>query len=82
MVRGDNTVNTLLTTEPVPHMGFSASPTVDNKTKQAIRKALLYATKSKQGREMLSAINFPGFEAANNQTYDGYAKLLDGVWGY
>jgi len=31
---------------------------------------------------MLKAINFPGFEAANAKLYNGYAQLLDGVWGY
>lgn len=82
MVRNDNTVNTVLTTEPVPHMALSASPKVDTSTRQAIRQALLDAGKTEEGRNMLKALNYTQFEPASNRTYKGYEKMLSGVWGY
>jgi len=82
LIRGDSTVNVVMTTEPVPHMALSASPRVDKKTRRAIRKALVNAHKTPAGQAMLKAINLPGFDPASNATYKGYAKLLDGVWGY
>jgi hypothetical protein len=82
MISNDNTVNTVLTTQPLPHMALSASPKVDAKTRQSIRRALLDATNDPRGREMLQAMNYSHFEPANNAVYNGYAKLLSGVWGY
>ena len=82
MVRNDNTVNTVLSTKPVPHMALSASPGVDTRTRQAIREALLNAAKTEQGRSMLEALNYTQFEPASNSTYKGFEQLLSGVWGY
>lgn len=82
MVNRDNTVNTVLTTKPVPHMALSASPRLEPATRQAIRQALLNASKNPKGQAMLQAINISHFEAANNAVYNGYADLLQGVWGY
>lgn len=82
MISNDNTVNTVLTTKPLPHMALSASPKVDSKTRQTIRRALLDAANDPKGREMLQAMNYSHFEPANNAVYDGYADLLSGVWGY
>lgn len=82
LIRGDTSINTVLTTEPVPLMALSASPEVDPQTRQAIRQALLEAGKTEAGQAMLRAVNFSHFEAASNRTYQGYAQLLDGVWGY
>jgi ABC-type phosphate/phosphonate transport system substrate-binding protein len=82
MVRNDSTVNTVLTTKPVPHMALSASPRVDAKTRRVIRQALLEAGKSPEGQKMLQALNYTKFEPANNRMYSGYAKLLAGTWGY
>ena len=82
LINGDDTVNVVVTTEPIPHMALSASPRVDKKTQQAIRKALVNASKTPEGQAMLKAINLPAFVPASNTTYKGYASLLDGVWGY
>ncbi len=82
LVNGDSSVNTVMTTEPVPHMAFSASPRVDAKTKESIRKALLNATNDKQGQVMLNKMHYARFQPANNAMYNGYADLLEGVWGY
>ena len=82
MVNRDNTVNTVLTTDPVPHMALSASPRLDAVTRESIRRALLEATRDPRGQAMLQAMNYSAFEQANNAVYDGYARLLEGVWGY
>lgn len=82
LVNGDTSVNTVMTTEPVPHMALSASPRIDAKTKQKIRKALLNATKDKQGQIMLQKMHYTSFQPANNAMYKGYADLLQGIWGY
>lgn len=82
LIRGDDSLNVVITTEPVPHMALSASSRIDKKTQKAIRKALINAPKTPEGKAMLKAINLPGFDPASNATYKGYASLLDGVWGY
>jgi ABC-type phosphate/phosphonate transport system substrate-binding protein len=82
LVNGDTSVNTVMTTQPVPHMAFSASPRVDATTKQAIRQALLNADKDKQGQVMLKKMQYARFQPANNAMYAGYADLLEGIWGY
>jgi len=69
-------LNVVTTTEPVPHIAFSASPEVPP------GEALVTAERTPAGQAMLKAINFPRFEPADAQLYDGYARLLEGVWGY
>ena len=75
-------LNTVVTTDPVPHVGFSVGPQVSKKARDAIRKALVNAEKSEKGKAMLNAIKFPRFVEANEKIYAGSADLLDGVWGY
>jgi len=75
-------LNTIITTEPVPHVGFSVSPNVSKKTRNAIKKALIKSDKTKKGKIMLKAIRFPRFVEANSKIYSGKAALLEGVWGY
>lgn len=70
------------TTEQVPHMALSASPKVPKAIQNAIRKAMVDSSKTPEGQEMIKKINFPSFEAASSKTYNGYASLLEGVWGY
>lgn len=70
------------TTAQVPHTAISASSTVPKDVQDAIRKALLDASKTEEGQKMLAAINFPSFEKASNKQYAGYESLLEGVWGY
>ena len=82
LVTGRLDLNTVLTTRPVPHMAISAAAGVDAASQDAIRKALLAARESPAGRRMLTAVRLEGFEPATAATYDGYEKLLEGVWGY
>jgi len=72
----------IVTTEQVPHTAISASPKVPQDVRNAIRKALIDADKTEAGQKMLQAINFPSFEATDASAYEGYAILLEGVWGY
>ena len=75
-------LNSVVSTDPVPHMGFSAGPTVPDDVAQKVKKALLDASKTTQGKKMLADLNIAEFQTANAETYDGYAELLDGVFGY
>jgi len=73
---------TIVTTEQVPHTAISAAPSVPDDVKQAVRNALVSASTTERGKEMLTAIKFPGFEPTNKKTYKGFAGLLEGTWGY
>jgi len=75
-------LNTVTTTDPVPHVGFSVAPGVSKKLQKSIKKALIEASKTEEGKKMLEAISFPQFVEANAKIYDGQAALLEGVWGY
>lgn len=82
MVNGDNSVNTVMTTKPVPHMAFSASPRISPTLRKKLREALINANKDKQGKIMLQKMHYTGFQPADNAMYQGYENLLDGVWGF
>lgn len=82
MISGDTTVNTVTTTEPVPHLAVSASPELPDELRRQIQRALLEAHQNETGQAMLEKVNISGFEAADNDLYRPYAALLQGVWGY
>jgi ABC-type amino acid transport substrate-binding protein len=75
-------LNTVLTTQPVPHMALSASPKVPKAVQDKIRSALLNATKTPAGQKMLQAVHIEGFQPVSANTYAPYAKLLQDTWGY
>lgn len=75
-------LNLVLTTEPVPHMGLSASPTVPADVAAKIRQALVNANTTDSGKKMLAALKQDKFEPATSETYDGYSDLLKEVFGY
>ena len=82
LIRGDTSLNVVTTTEPVPHMAFSVSPRVPAAMRKKLRHALLQAGKTSAGKAMLKALKLPGFVPADNALYAGYARLLEGTWGY
>ena len=82
MINGDLTVNTVFVTEPVPHMAVSASPDLPVSIKRAVKQALLNVKNLPGGEAMRKSMNISGFEPVEASTYDGYDKLLKGVWGY
>lgn len=75
-------LNSVTTTDPVPHMALSASPEVPEDVRQAVKKALLDAPRTAKGKQMLSDMNIEEFQDADEEMYAGYADLLDGVFGY
>lgn len=75
-------LNTIMTTEQVPHMTLSASPQVPASVQKKIQSALLGAANTPEGAAMLMAVGLPGFAATDKALYTGYESLLEGVWGY
>jgi phosphonate transport system substrate-binding protein len=75
-------LNTVETTDSLPHMGFSAASDVPPAVRQQIRDALVKAQETPAGQQMLQQINFPAFEGASDKTYAGYNRLLQNVLGY
>ena len=75
-------VNTVLTTDPVPHMALSASNEIPEALAAKVQKSLVEATNTPEGRKMLEALNIERFDTASNADYAGFAKLLEGVFGY
>lgn len=69
-------LNTVLTTTPLPHMALSVSPDVPKAVAEKIKKAMLEAVNTEEGRAMLSVLNFSGFVAATNEDYAGYGNIL------
>jgi len=75
-------LNSVISTEPVPHMAFSASSEVPDEVVLAVKNALLDAIKTPEGKKMLEAMNIEYFEDADAEIYKGYADLLEGTFGY
>lgn len=73
-------ISTVATTEQTPHMTITASKTISEATRKKIADALINATKSPKGVEMLKQIGFEGFEATEAKLYDGYSRYLDQEW--
>lgn len=82
LVSGFESLNTVMTTEPMPHMGFSAAPSVSAEMKAKIRQALLSADQTSEGRAMLQKLNFTSFQPANADIYRGYSEMLKNIIGY
>lgn len=82
LVQTQSNLNTVTSIQQVPHMALSAKPSVPLEVQESIRKALTSATETADGQRMLNKLNFERFVVAEPSTYDGYAELLQGVWGY
>ena len=72
----------LLSTAPLPHMGFSAAPDISPELRQVLRQALLNAHKNDAGRAMLTRIGLERFDPANATVYAGQGRILKEYWGY
>ncbi|MEW6646088.1 MAG: PhnD/SsuA/transferrin family substrate-binding protein [Pseudomonadota bacterium] len=73
---------TVATTQQVPSPGISASPAVSAELQQSLRRALLDAPGTPDGRKALEALNAPALEPADNDSFHGLERLLEGMWGY
>lgn len=82
LVGNFESLNSVVSTEPVPHMAFSASPEVPDEVVLAVKAALLDAVKTPEGKKMLEDMNIEYFEDADAKLYAGYAELLEGMFGY
>ncbi|RKZ57251.1 MAG: hypothetical protein DRQ44_15985 [Gammaproteobacteria bacterium] len=75
-------LNSVISTEPVPHMALSSAPDVPEDVMLAVKKALLEAGNNPDGKKMLEGLNLSGFNDTSAEVYAGYADMLDGVFGY
>jgi len=82
LVGNYDNLNTVVSTEPVPHMALSASPDVPGEVAQAVKRALIQAKDTPDGKKMLEEMKIEYFEDADERIYAGYAKLLEGTFGY
>ncbi len=82
LVGSYDSLNSVISTEPVPHMALSAAPTVPEDVAQKVKQLLLDASNTPDGIKMLEDLNIASFEDTNAEIYNGYADLLNGVFGY
>jgi phosphonate transport system substrate-binding protein len=75
-------VTPVATTGQAPSPGITAAPWVNAETKRALRQALLDAHNDPEGQAALKALRLGRFDAATPAQFDGYARLLEGMWGY
>jgi len=72
----------VLATDPIPHIGLSAAPSIDASTRAVLRQALVRAHTSEAGKKMLKEIGFERFDPATASVYNGQAGILKEYWGY
>ncbi len=72
----------VLTTEQVPAQGFSVAAKVPASVREGVRAALLRASRSELGRQVLKKAGLAGFEPASAKIFHGYLDLLSGTWGF
>ena len=82
LVSNYDSLNTVMITKSVPHMGFSASPNVPEIVQRDIQQALIKAHNTKDGQQMLAQIKVKEFDATSEKEYAGYSDLLKDVFGY
>lgn len=82
LVGNYESLNSVISTDPVPHMALSVSPEIPDEVALAVKQALLDATKTPEGNKMLEDLRIEYFEDADADVYAGYAELLEGMFGY
>jgi phosphonate transport system substrate-binding protein len=75
-------LSTIATTEQAPAPGIVAAPWVSEETKRALRQALVEAHMDPEGQAALEVLRLPRFDPGAPEQFAGYAKLLEGMWGY
>ncbi len=81
-MRNRGGLSVVTTTEPIPHIALSASPSVDPAVRERVRKALLEADKTPAGKAMLKSIGFERFIPATPALYDNQSQVLREYWGF
>jgi ABC transporter, phosphonate, periplasmic substrate-binding protein len=79
---GGASIAVAFTTDPIPHIGLSAAPSIDANTRNLLRAALVDAHTNEEGKKMLKLIGFERFDPASAAVYKGQGKLLKEYWGY
>jgi hypothetical protein len=64
----------VLTTDPIPHPGLSAAPSIDAATRSAHTR--------EDGQKMLKQVGFERFDPASAALYAGQGNILKEYWGY
>jgi len=82
MVGGFDFLGTVEQTDQVPHMALSASPKVPADISNTIRKALIDAKNTPEGRVLLEKLVLESFDPTSSKAYGKYDRLLKGVYGY
>ena len=72
----------MLSTVPLPHMAVSVAPVISTELRLTLRRALLTAQKTDNGRAMLAHLGIDRFDPANATIYKGQARILQEYWGY
>ena len=82
LVGGYSGLYPVVTTEPLPFLGFSVSPKMNERTRKALQQALLSFPETEEGQRILEEENLTGIVPATNRYYAGNAELLVGTYGY
>ena len=72
----------VVTTEPLPFLGFSVSPKINERTRKALKQALLSFPETEEGQRILEEQRLTDIVPASNRYYRGNAELLVGTYGY
>lgn len=81
MARRGN-IAVVLTTDPIPHIALSASPRLPAALRDSLKRALLGAHRTPEGRDMLKKVGFERFDPATPSVYAGQANILKEYWGF
>ena len=82
LVGGYTGLYPVVTTEPLPFLGFSVSPEVNERTRKALRQALVSFPETEEGKRILEEQSLTDIVPATNAYYAGNADLLVGTYGY
>ena len=82
LVGGYTGLYPVITTEPLPFLGFSASPELNDRTRKALQQALLSFAETEEGQRILDEQQLTDIVPATNRYYRGNAELLIGTYGY
>jgi len=75
-------LNLVTNTEQIPHLAVAAAPSLPPEVQKKVKQALLNASQTLLGQKALTSLNTTTFEPATNASYSGYAKWLEGTYGY
>ncbi len=71
----------IINSKDIPQQALSASPNTPKDIRLQVSKALIEATQSTRGKDMLHRSGLNGFEPATVDLYKGYSAMLEGLWG-